>query len=380
MAMRVFRFLCIPFVFALVGFVRFVSRWKYIRVGEIWSDRLGHFIGNTECYLAEKDAGIHQGIDFWYSRNNSCNSIIEKKYRKLLHTIPFTLGYLFNLCNRYFAGWQNYLAQPCQYDRDIHSAWKKPYLTFTKYEEWKGRRLLKKLGINGKFVCLMVRDNEYLKKTFSTDFSYHNYRDSDAETYGSAVLELLDRGYTVIRMGVKVASPLKIKHSRFIDYAFDGKRTEFGDLYLGAKCEFAVGTACGFMSIPQAFDRPIVFVNHVPLEYTPVTNDKALLIWKHHVKDGKRMTLEEIFQCGAGQFTDGNNFTKLGITLEDNTAQEIWEAVSEMAENYPNVPWKALQPEFWSKFPINSLSPYNGLRLHGNPKMRIGREFMKGYT
>jgi len=374
--MKLLRFLSIPFFMFLVFLMR---RKGNVRIGEIWSNRLGHLIGNTECYLAERDAGLHDGfIDIWYSRDESANRVIEKKYRKLLHTVPTFFGFLLRTCNRYFTGWEKHEVESLQYDRDIKNLWKHPYLTFTEFEEWRGRRLLKKLGINGKWVCLMVRDDQYLKD--KGDYSYHNYRDSEINTYGVAVLELIKRGYTVVRMGVKVSNPLQIMHPRFIDYAWNGSRTEFADLYLGAKCEFAVGTACGFMSIPQAFDRPVVFVNHAPLEYTPVSNEKALLIWKHHIKDGKRMSLDEIFQCAAGQFTAMPDFAKLGITLEDNTHQEIYDAVVEMADNYPNVPWKGTQPEFWSKFPLNSISPFNGRPLHGKAGMRIGTEFLKGYA
>lgn len=376
---KVLNLLLLPFAFLAVALMRYCTRWKLIRIGEVWSDRLGHLIGNTECYLAERDAGLHAGcLDLWFFRADTANAVISNKYRKLLHTIPEFIGRLIVICNQFIGGAPRHQIMPAQFDRDIYNLWKTPYLTFTRYEEWKGKRLLKRLGIKGKWVCLMVRDDQYLKD--KGKFDYHDYRDSDVGTYGAAVVELLNRGYTVIRMGVKVGKPLAIKHSRFIDYAWEHKRTAFADLYLGAKCEFAFGTACGFMSIPQAFDKPVVYVNHAPLEYIPTSNAKALLIWKHHVKDGKRMTLPEIFASGAGQFTNTGDFVKAGITLQDNTSQEIWQAVTEMADNIDNAPWKGTQPEFWSKFPIDALSPYNNTRLHGKPGMRVGREFMKGYA
>ena len=379
MAVKIVRMMMVPFALFIVFLMRQLSPYVLIRIGEIWSNRLGHLIGNTECYLAERDGGLHKGCwDIWYPRQRTANQVIQNQYKRHMLILPASFGFVLRTVNRIFPGWQRHEVFPAQYDRDIHNLWKQPYLTLSAFDEWRGKRLLKRLGINGKFVCLMVRDSEYLKN--DGDYSYHDYRDSDIDTYGAAVMELLNRGYTVVRMGVKVAKPLRLKHSRFIDYAYEGRRSEFGDVYLSAKCDFAVGTACGFMSIPQAFDKPIVYVNHAPLEYTPVSNTKALLIWKHHIKDGKRMTLEEIFKSGAGQITAVPDFTKLGITFEDNTMQEIVDAVVEMADNYPNVPWKELQPEFWSKFPIDSISPLNGVRLHGEPGMRIGREFLKGYA
>ena len=374
--MKLIKFLLSPFIFLVVWFIR----WKgNIRFGEIWSGRLGHLIGNTECYLGERDSGKHKDfIDIWFSRPLSSNKVIERKYRKQLHTLPEWFCKWVVLCNRMLRGWERYEIAPLQFDRDIENLWKGPYLSFTKREEEKGKNLLKKLGIKTKWVCLMVRDEAYLREM--GDFSYHNYRDSDPSTYLPAVVELLSRGYTVIRMGVKVDKPLKIKHERFIDYAWEGLRTDFSDLYLGAKCEFAVGTACGFLSIPQAFERPIVFVNHVPLEYIPTSNEKALLIWKHHKKDGKRMSLPEIFDSNLGQITVGHLFNDFGVILEDNSSIEIHEVVKEMCDHMDGVKWGGLQPEFWSKFPITARSPFNGRPLHGKPLMRVGKEFLKGYV
>jgi len=268
---------------------------------------------------------------------------------------------------------------PYQYDRDVLGLWTKPHIGFTPSEERRGFKLLEKLGMppDAKWVCLMVRDQEYLRDM--GDYRYHDYRDSDVDSYAMAVEALLERGFWVIRMGVKVEKPMKLKHPRLIDYAWEGKRTEFGDLYLGAKCEFCLGVATGFIMIPQVFGRPVVMVNFAPLEYAPTFYDKALVIWKHHVKDGKRMTLPEIFTSGAGQFTDGGDYGKQGITLEDNTPREIYEATMEMADNYQNAPWKPLQDEFWNHLPI-SVSPFNLRPINGARKMRVGEAFMKEYT
>jgi len=56
---------------------------------------------------------------------------------------------------------------------------------FTNEEISLGENLLLKNGIDIKnIVCLIVRDSQYLKKTFpSQDFSYHDYRDCDIDNY-----------------------------------------------------------------------------------------------------------------------------------------------------------------------------------------------------
>jgi len=88
------------------------------------------------------------------------------------------------------------------------------------------------------------------------------------------------------------------------------------------------------------------------------------------------LTVKEIGESGAGQFTFGQDYAKAGITLQNNSPEEILAVVVEQLEGRGTEP----QPEFWQHFPLNGVSTYNGERLHGEVKMRIGREFLKGYA
>ena len=120
------------------------------------------------------------------------------------------------------------------------------------------------------FVCLNVRDSSFFAKATpigwhkNRDWSYHDYRDSDIKTYVAAAEALAELGYTVFRMGAIVKEPLVSKHPRVIDYATNGMRSEFLDVYLGAHCTFAVSTGSGWDSIPQIFRRPSMYINLLP--------------------------------------------------------------------------------------------------------------------
>ena len=174
-------------------------------------------------------------------------------------------------------------------------------------------------------------------------------------------------------MGEIVEKPFPVQHERFIDYSLNG-RTEFGDLYLGAKCAFCLGTSCGFMAIPQVFDRPVGIVNFVPVEYIS-TWVKGIAIWKHHMKDGKEMTLKEITAAELSQTTFGHDFAKAGVELKDNTPQEILEVAIEMA-NISEGRGIESQKEFWEDFPRGMVGDKP---LHGEIKIRIGGEFLRNY-
>ena len=89
----------------IVVIMRLIYPLRPIRIGIIWADRLGHLVGNTECYLCERDAGMHKhSTDFFYLMGKVSHPLIWKKYRKQLHVIPGWFGKSILLVNRLFPG------------------------------------------------------------------------------------------------------------------------------------------------------------------------------------------------------------------------------------------------------------------------------------
>jgi putative glycosyltransferase (TIGR04372 family) len=376
------KYLKLPLVpFALLAVLAMRLLWPRIRIriGDIWSPRIGHMLGNTECYLCERDAGMHgRAFDIWYHRRPISNRFAAKLINRCLHVDHTRFIALVDLCNRLFQGWEKFVCEPAQWDRDIHNLFEKqpPHFKLTTAEERKGERLRRSLGIpdGAKWVCLIIRDAAYLPT-----LTYHRHRDTKADDYIPMAVALAQRGYYVIRMGAKVAEPFRVKHSRIIDYAMSGKRTDFMDVYLGARCAFCVSNATGFDAIPITFRRPVCYVNQVPLEYMMTYHAPALCIWKHHLKDGKRLAPAEVFALNAGQCMRADEYDALGITLEDNSPQELMDAALEMSDFVATgLPWVSDQEAFWRAFP-RSISPYNGKPLHGEFRLRIGAKFLKGY-
>lgn len=84
-------------------------------------------------------------------------------------------------------------------------------------------------------MCLLVRDSKYLNQINPRrDDSYTNYRNSDINNYVKAAEALGDLGYTIFRMGASVQQPMLSKHPKIIDYAANGMRSEFLDVFLCA--------------------------------------------------------------------------------------------------------------------------------------------------
>lgn len=233
------------------------------------------------------------------------------------------------------------------------------------------------------FVCLAVRDSAYLEAHLpAITWGYHSYRNSNIQKYVLAAEELADRGYFVVRMGARVSEAMKSDHARIIDYAANGMRSDFMDIYLGANCEFCLSTGTGMDAVPYIFRRPLAFVNFVPLGILVTFRRQDIHITRRHlsVQDNRELTLSEIFDRGVGFCLAASDYESKGVQPIENTPEEIRDVVVEMAERL-NGTWQthdedeALQKRFWEAFPSGATR--NGKPLHGAIRSRYGAAFLR---
>lgn len=381
----------IPFLIV----IRSIRPWLLIRFGELISSRIGHFAANTELYFCERDAGINvpnqHYLDIFYMPYKPiCNRQLKLMWKRIMPIWPAFILKPLHKINRMIPGGDIHeVGNNTSGDRDVHNLLDRssPHLEFTENEKSRGESGLRNIGIpvGARFVCLAVRDSAYLDMHLKDcDFSYHNYRDSNIQNYILAAEYLASRGYYVVRMGAKVKEPMKCNNPKIIDYATNGMRSDFMDIYLGAKCAFCISVGTGFDAIPQIFRRPIAYVNLVPVGYFHSYVHNSLGIFKHHVsREQKReLSLSEIFKNGIGFCAETVDYENKNIILIENTPEEIRCLVREMVERMENT-WRhdekdeCLQELFWNIFPVNSVSIYNGTRLHGQIHARCGAEFLR---
>ena len=135
-------------------------------------------------------------------------------------------------------------------------------------------------------------------------------------------------------MGVVVNKLINSNNPKIIDYANSNLRSDFMDIYLGAKCSFCLSTRFGFDDLPQIFNRPIAVVNNMPAGNIHAHRENFIIMIKHHVlkKEKRRLTLSEIFSNGLACAVDGKIYDQKGIELVDNTPEEIRDVAIEMVE------------------------------------------------
>jgi len=276
-------------------------------------------------------------------------------------------------------------------DRDIHNLQDQtePPLSFTASEERLGEETLRSYGVpeGSRFVCLISRDQEYLKSIYRDLVEYHDYRNSDIDNFIDAVSALARRGLYVFRMGSVVLKQFKTEDPMIIDYATNGMRTDFMDIYLGAKCLFCITTSTGFDAVPQLFRKPLAVVNHAPIGDCKSWSKNNICRFKHHVRrqDRVEMSLREICDSSVVHAYASADYVMEGIDLVENSTTEIRDVVLEMLDKIDgisehNLADDLLQEKFVKIMTSSQSVTVNdatALTMHGNILCRHGTTYLR---
>lgn len=206
-----------------------------------------------------------------------------------------------------------------------------PLLELDPVVEERGEKQLRELGVpkDAWFVGIHAREN-----AFKNDALIHGVRNSDIMGFVPAIREITKRGGWVIRMGEHSVTPLP-KMPQVIDYARSGKRSDWMDTFLWARCRFFVGGNSGPTLVPKSFARPTVYVNLTPLTAVPIAAGN-LVIPKHFYdkRSGRELTLREYLdpQGPVGWVHSSVELERRGITFTDNTPEEILSVTIEMLD------------------------------------------------
>jgi putative glycosyltransferase (TIGR04372 family) len=391
---KVFRLLLYSLAIPAVLIMRLIRPWLLVRLGALISTRIGHFASNTELYLCERKAGINvpsqRHIDIFFMLKPICNQQLAIMWHRVLRIWPCRILEPIHRINLLIPGGKSHeIGKNTQSDRDVHNLLDRfpPHLLFTTEEESRGEAGLRSMGIpaEAQFVCLIARDNAYLDSHIPNNWNYHNYRNSEIQNYVLASETLGDRGFFVIRMGAMVHAAINSAHPKVIDYATNGMRSDFMDIYLGAKCAFCISVGVGFDAVPIIFRRPVAYVNMVPVSYLNTFQEKKVLgIFKHHLDadSNSELTLSKILTNGVGSCLHTSDYETKGVDLIENTPEEVRDVAIEMAERLTDT-WQAhpedesLQQRFWEIFPTDAVDAGKGNPLHGEIRARYGAAFLR---
>ncbi len=365
--------------FPLVVLMRVIRPFIEIRFIPV-PERIGHAIGNIDVYLMERRAGLSpcKTVDIFYpDRPWKCNRQMVKMWKKLipLHDLVYWIVW---------ANWRNPLLAKYSHDspnpdRDVYGLSNNtpPLVSFTGKEEDRGAALQRQMGIvpGSRIVCFHARDSAYLKTLRpEINWEYHNYRDTDIDTYVPAIKELVARGYYCIRMGRVAEKDFSWKHPQVIDYATSSWRSDFADIYLVSRCHFYIGNSCGVDDIARFFRKPQVVLNMIRMSGVSAWSPNYFNIFKKLwlIKEKRFLKFREIINSELGNL-EKKDYKEYGIEIVDNTPEEIFDAIIEKEESMrgcwqTNDEYEELQRRFWGL--------YKPDRFNRVFKARVGSKFL----
>lgn len=337
-------------------FILLYRKKNIVRIWGLTSSRIGHFAGNTEMHICSKIDNKKKFLDICYFKNEEiCNKFLEKKWREKLKIYPRQIVYplfkLIKVLSYYFLIFKDHIV----FDHSLHSRdynnyidKYKPAITFNEDEINKGKSLLKKFGLgeNDKFVCMIVRDSEYLNKNFpNNDWSHWNYRDYDIDKFIPAAEKLTQLGYFVFRMGKISKKKIISTNEKIIDYSFSNHKSDFLDIFLGAHCDFCLTTDVGYDHIPYIFRRPIASITD-PISLMKLSSRQFLNIFScyYNISEKRCLTIDEIFKKNLAYFDDEKHLINNGIKLIKPNPNDIKNFVIDMV-NYINNDFKLNQED-----------------------------------
>ncbi len=366
---QTFLALSIIWVWPLLLFIFLVRRFLIIRFCPLTSGRIGDSITDfvehdLSKYLPKSVTARY--MTFYYFETRTFPNSFWKNYmkRNLCISGEWARQVDFWIKKLKFMS-MHHLNTTSTNSRDVngHIAKINYELTFTPQEDGFGKNWLVQNGWKEgqKIISLHIRDETFLLENpvnaplpGDDRWSYHNFRNSDIESYVPAINWLIEKGFFVIRMGRLAKQKATISDSSFVDLPFLTKVDDFLDIWLIAKSCAHIGTYSGIDHAAVVNRLPILFLNALPLaeifSYTKMMWVPKTLLWKF---SNEKMLIREHLE--SAWLHRSEYYLEKGIAIVDLSATEVLSYVKEFIlwlERDFVIDYKdlALVEQFWAVF------------------------------
>ena len=250
-----------------------------------------------------------------------------------------------------------------------------PLLSLSESHKVRGEECLRELGVppDSWFVCVHSREGGYSPK----DEYINAHRNSDIATYGLAMQAIVDRGGWCIRVGDASMKPLQ-QMNGVIDYANSNLKSDWMDIFLGAKCRFFLGNSSGLCVVSTVFGVPSALANMTPLSnaYPNGAFDLGIPMLVRR-QSGDLIPFAEVFNSPIANFRYAARFEESGLIAVNNGPEEIRELAIEMIDRLNDVAtYTALDKDLQNSF----RALFRPGHFSFGSAARLGREFLREHS
>lgn len=385
----------------------------HIRLATFRSERMGHFISDTDLALAMlpslRTSSGRKWAFIFVMPENVCNEQVRSMYIRTTQSFPGVMlldcrkSLLARLLleptrrltavvqwkgklDKYFCG----STDPAGIDAVGFRPSGRPYLCHSEDDERRARRELQPLGLPDgvPYACIHIRDNAYLESVpHHKTWSYHDYRNPPLDSYIPAIYHLLDSGFAVVRMGKISRGELKIKHPLYFDYSRWERRSDLLDTFIYSRAHVAIaGSASGTDQLALAFGVPFLCTNFVPFEDPRWAVDVSVTL-PCLLRDSDSGALLPLSRMLGSRFFSSTLYSEAGLEVVYNTSDQILDALVEILTRI-NGQWEpttqdaVLQRQFWEWADRQGIHGRLALRAGGSNHYRspLGSSFLREYA
>ena len=234
------------------------------------------------------------------------------------------------------------------------------------------------LGIDTKnYVLFAHASTNYYKSRMSAPWlADSGYRFVDLNSYESSILDLLQRGFTVVRVGINTDQlPEKLKKLPIIDYT--GKvRNEDSELWLYENCSGLISSCSGAFWFAQRFGRPSLLTNNyvLPNGYQSTLFTPQLII---NTETNSFLTISELLRSRHMTYMN----SEIGMLHENlqfvpNSPQTLRNAVHDLLDVIAGASFSTSDIDLYARY-FDLLSRFNMPSVDGctKPAVSFLREF-----
>ena len=337
-----FRFLGLIFAVPVILILWILKPVLWIKIGGLIYGRIGHLALNTDLFLRRRQLGIYPDGPYYCfisNPNGLANRQLLNMFKRVMPIYESrVLSWLFYGMLPILKRTPFHLDLRCLSNEYYEFNNAKSSLYFTPDEIEKGRNLLSQMNVDldkDEFVCIFARDDSYLKHIAPYhEWGYQNARNSDIDSLIETTKYLIDKGFTVIRIGSMVNKPISYSHEKLIDYSCSESQSDFLDIFLIAQCKFVLAAgSSGIVNVADIFDKPTLIVNLAEYQYPPFGKNALYTPKKYKYKStGNYLRFEDAIKLGHVY----PNITDLGLEIEEISSQDILEATKEMLARLEN--------------------------------------------
>ncbi len=356
---KIYTFLKIIVIFLFGGFVALLCYalipFVKIRFGHLYTSRIGHLCYNMDNYISDRKRRNSSEIGVFVTDKRIANNAVfllwqEQKNIYFTKYAQFPLSFL----KKYIPDSTLLISWTKEMHPGVSTVSASPMNIFCDKLQ-KSHEDIEGFKSDRTFICMHNRDSGYLGH-YGGDGNNHDFRDFDFDDFAIAIDKVGRQNIYSVRLGEIIEKISEVTNSFFIEMT-GNKRSDYIDVLLIYKCLFFVGCNTGFSVISRVFRKPELLINYIPFKISELSAWAAnsLVIPKklYNLKEKKYLTFSEMNALKYDIHYKGDFFSDNGIRVDNNSPEEIADAVLEMKSRVEGT-WvdsgnqQKLQFEFWN--------------------------------